>query len=115
MEQLLTLRELADVVRYSVRTIENWAYGRAPAPPNFPKPFRMGRDLRWRASDVTAYIDSLVDCETSFTCRSQPWGGHLAPKSKAKAAASQAPKHAQKRQGGRERKYEPWNPATAGA
>jgi excisionase family DNA binding protein len=44
---LLTVAELADLLRISIDTVYSWA-----AEGKLPKPIRIGRRLLWRAEDI---------------------------------------------------------------
>ena len=55
---LLTVREVAAVVSVSERMIRGMvASGR------FPRPLRIGRSVRWRASDVATWVDRLTGAD----------------------------------------------------
>jgi predicted DNA-binding transcriptional regulator AlpA len=55
--RLLTVRQVADLLAVHPRTV--WRL--AASDEQFPKPVRVGEgSTRWRASEVTAYVDSLA-------------------------------------------------------
>ena len=47
---LLDIDDVAKLIKLSPATIENWAYGRKPAPAGFPAPIKVGRLLRYQDS-----------------------------------------------------------------
>jgi len=49
--QLLTAREVADLLRIDLRTLRELRHGG-----EFPGPLRIGRSLRWRRGVVAAFI-----------------------------------------------------------
>jgi excisionase family DNA binding protein len=54
-EQLLTVREVADLMRVSRRTVWRWvAQGRLPGPVRYSRTC-----VRWKASVVRAYLEAL--------------------------------------------------------
>jgi predicted DNA-binding transcriptional regulator AlpA len=50
--EFLTARDLALVLRISVRTVWRWH-----AQDKLPPPFRVGRIIRWRARDLFAFLE----------------------------------------------------------
>ena len=46
--QLLAIPRVASLLDLAKLTISHWAYGHRPAPEGFPKPIRVGRQLRCR-------------------------------------------------------------------
>jgi excisionase family DNA binding protein len=63
LSRLLTVRELADLLRVPVKTIYTWRY-KGIGPPAVP----VGRYLRFRVEDVAAWLDARVDL-ARFTAR----------------------------------------------
>lgn len=63
LSRLLTVQELADLLRVPVKTIYTWRY-KGIGPPAVP----LGRYLRFRAEDVAAWLDARVD-RTRITAR----------------------------------------------
>lgn len=63
LSRLLTVRELADLLQVPVKTIYTWRY-KGIGPPAVP----LGRYLRFRATDVAAWLDARVD-PARFTAR----------------------------------------------
>lgn len=61
MHRLLTIPQVADRIQMSRTTVRHWAYRRRPAPPTFPDPVRINRNLRYVAQDIDEWIDSLRD------------------------------------------------------
>lgn len=61
MLQLETIEEVAVRVRFSPVTITHWAYGRRPAPAKFPQPIKVGRQVRYIASQIDEWI--LDQCD----------------------------------------------------
>lgn len=59
MQLLLIIKDVAALISFSSATVTNWAYGRKPAPPGFPKPVKIGRNLRYRRSDIEAWVASF--------------------------------------------------------
>jgi len=58
--QLLTIRELAELLQVPVPTIHNWRYRRQG-----PKGFRVGRHIRFLRSDVEAWLAHQRDVDPS--------------------------------------------------
>ncbi len=50
--QLLTVQEVAERLRVSVRHVL-----KLRASDQFPKPVRLGRSVRWRESDIARFIE----------------------------------------------------------
>ena len=61
-DRLLTVKELADYLAVPVATIYQWRYRREG-----PQGFRVGRHLRYRWSEVEAWIESQLREEASMT------------------------------------------------
>lgn len=61
MHHLLTIPQAAERIQMSRATVKHWAYRRRPAPPGFPDPVRINRNLRYIAQDIDEWIDSLRD------------------------------------------------------
>lgn len=57
--QLLTIDQIAARLGFSPVTIAHWAYGHRRAPENFPAPIHIGRQLRFVAADIDAWISAL--------------------------------------------------------
>ncbi|EQD61976.1 hypothetical protein B1A_09526 [mine drainage metagenome] len=57
--QLLTIDQIAERLGFSPVTIAHWAYGHRRAPENFPAPIHVGRQLRFVAADIDAWISAL--------------------------------------------------------
>ncbi len=55
MERLFTAEELAEYLKRPVATLYAWRY-RGEGPPGI----RVGRELRYRESDVVAWLDRLA-------------------------------------------------------
>ena len=67
-EQLLTIQEVADLLRVSKRTVWRWlAQGRLPAPIRCSE-----RCLRWKASVMRAYLEALASGAASARRSSAP-------------------------------------------
>ncbi|CAH1748153.1 protein of unknown function [Thauera humireducens] len=58
--KLLASADVALIIGKSEITIKNWIYRRKPFPPDFPRPFKIGSEWRWRLSDLERYIDLLA-------------------------------------------------------
>ncbi len=58
--KLLASSDVALIIGKSEITIKNWIYRRKPFPPDFPRPFKIGSEWRWRLSDLERYIDLLA-------------------------------------------------------
>ena len=56
LDQLLTVQQLADYLGVPVATIYAWRY-RHQGPPGF----RVGKHLRFRRSDLEAWIEANID------------------------------------------------------
>jgi len=60
--QLLDVRQLATTLRMHPRTVWRLAAMADAGQGNFPKPLRLGpKTLRWRLSDVQAYLEALAE------------------------------------------------------
>ena len=60
--QLLTIEEVAIILSIDKRTCWRLVRQAEAGICKFPKPLRISaRTVRWRASDITAYIDSLAE------------------------------------------------------
>jgi hypothetical protein len=58
---LLDIDDVAKLIKLSPATVENWAYGRKPAPAGFPAPIKVGR-LRARIiQDMQDRIEASAD------------------------------------------------------
>jgi len=53
---LLTIEDLSDYLKVPVKTIYNWRSAK-----NGPRAIRVGRSLRFRMSDVQAWLDENAD------------------------------------------------------
>lgn len=53
MEKLLTIGELAEMVRVPPATVRRWLYRRSG-----PPPLKVGRHIRFRPADVEAWLAS---------------------------------------------------------
>ena len=56
MDDFLTIQDLADLLRVPVQTVYDWrrrGYG--------PRAHKVGGHLRWRRSDVEAWLDSVAE------------------------------------------------------
>jgi excisionase family DNA binding protein len=67
LSRLLTVRELADLLQVPPKTIYTWRYKRMG-----PPAVRIGRYLRFRAEDITAWLQTRADVSTAPH-------GHAAP------------------------------------
>jgi len=56
MLQLLTIKQVALLLALSPVTVTHWSYGHRPAPEEFPAPIKIGRQLRYLASDIDQWI-----------------------------------------------------------
>ncbi len=54
--QLMTPSEVAELLQVPVRTIHNWRYRNTG-----PKGFRVGKHVRFKRSDVEAWIEELAE------------------------------------------------------
>jgi prophage regulatory protein len=61
--QLLTVEDLAKLLHVSVRTV--WRLRRNAS---LPRPVKIGGGVRWRISDVRAWIEQGCKPETSERC-----------------------------------------------
>jgi len=60
--QLLDVREVAELLRMHPRSIWRLAAQAEAGQSNFPKPLRIGpKTIRWRLSDVQAYLAALAE------------------------------------------------------
>lgn len=59
MVLLLDFSASAAVISIGKTTLRKWAYRAQPAPPGFPAPVRVGRLLRYRLSDLEAWVAGL--------------------------------------------------------
>lgn len=59
MAKLINSEAVGEKISFSASTIENWAYGRKPAPPGFPPPVKVSNRLLWVESDLDQWIDSM--------------------------------------------------------
>ncbi len=53
----VTVRDVQEILRCSRSTVECLR----KTDPDFPKPLRLGKIVRWRASDISTYIDSKAE------------------------------------------------------
>jgi len=53
-EKPLTMTEVAEHLRCNRKTVERWLKEK----PGFPKPFKIGRRLLWKRSEVGEYLES---------------------------------------------------------
>ena len=73
--ELLVAADVAAILKISEATISNWLYGRRKSPVGFPPPVKIGASIRWRSSDIQAFILGLP-----FTTTGQiPLPGQLQP------------------------------------
>lgn len=70
MLQLETIDDVAGRTRLSPVTITHWAYGRRPAPKNFPNPIKVGRQVRYIAAQIDEWI--LAQAEDGSAPRGLP-------------------------------------------
>jgi predicted DNA-binding transcriptional regulator AlpA len=56
--QLLAIPRVASLLDLAKLTISHWAYGHRPAPEGFPKPIRVGRQLRYVEQEIGDWIRS---------------------------------------------------------
>ena len=73
LSRLLTVQELADLLQVPAKTIYTWRYKRI-GPPAVP----MGKYLRFRAKDVTAWLDKRADVTRSGTGKGSQLGSRVA-------------------------------------
>ena len=59
MDSLLLIDDVCNITGFRKATIENWIYGRKPAPDGFPKPVKVGRVWRFKRSDFQQWIEKL--------------------------------------------------------
>lgn len=59
MVLLLDFAAAATLISIGKTTLRKWAYRAQPAPPGFPAPVRCGRLLRYRLSDLEAWVAGL--------------------------------------------------------
>lgn len=57
-EKLLTVGEVAEWMSCSIPTIYRWINSG-----EFPEPMRIGGSVRWRASDIRAFLDGKFGSE----------------------------------------------------
>jgi predicted DNA-binding transcriptional regulator AlpA len=57
--ELLAAADVAKILKISAASIWNWQYGRKKPPPGFPPPVKIGASVRWRSSDIQAFILGL--------------------------------------------------------
>jgi excisionase family DNA binding protein len=69
LSRLLTVQELADLLQVPVKTIYTWRY-KGIGPPAVP----LGRYLRFRADDVTAWLEKRADPVRPDALLDAPWG-----------------------------------------
>ena len=62
--ELLTAAEVAVILKISEASIWNWQYGRKVPPVGFPPPVKIGASVRWRSSDIQAFILGLPPTTT---------------------------------------------------
>lgn len=55
MAALLTVEEVAEILRVAVKTVYQW---RSRRPPYGPEPIKVGKYLRWKPEVVQAWIDA---------------------------------------------------------
>jgi predicted DNA-binding transcriptional regulator AlpA len=53
-ERLLTARAVAELLSFNPRVVRTWV-GRVDG----PAPVRLGQELRWRESEIRAWLESL--------------------------------------------------------
>lgn len=54
--QLLAIPRVASLLDLAKLTVSHWAYGHRPAPDGFPKPVRVGRQLRYVEQEIVDWI-----------------------------------------------------------
>lgn len=103
MLQLLTSREVAKQLGFADLTLFHWSYGHRPAPAGFPKPIRVGRQLRYIGEEIDAWIRGLRgdDATSATTTACAPITAPAAPT----LSVIQAPRR------GRPRKTKPSAPS----
>jgi len=57
--ELLAAADVAAILKISEASIWNWQYGRKTPPVGFPPPVKIGTSVRWRSSDIQAFILGL--------------------------------------------------------
>ena len=57
--RLITIPQTAVAIGMSPVTVTHWAYRRRPAPADFPNPVHVGRQVRYVAAELDAWIASL--------------------------------------------------------
>lgn len=57
--ELLTASQVAGLLGSKENTIWNWQYGRRPAPVGFPPPVKIGALVRWKSTDIHAFMAIL--------------------------------------------------------
>ncbi len=53
----ITVRDIAAILRCCRSTVE----GLRKKDPDFPKPLKLGKIVRWRAADISAYIEGKAE------------------------------------------------------
>jgi|GEM_PF-2761693 len=66
--KLFTKKDIAVILSKSPRTIEAWLYGTSKPPVNFPNPIKVGVSVRWKASDIQIYIESIAQ-QNRYFCK----------------------------------------------
>lgn len=59
MQKLLTIELIALATCLSEVTVRHWAYGHRAPPPGFPKPIRVGRQIRFVEEEFNDWIDAI--------------------------------------------------------
>lgn len=54
----VTVRDVAAILKCSRSTVESLRKN----DPDFPRPLKLGKIVRWRASDIASYIDGKSEC-----------------------------------------------------
>jgi excisionase family DNA binding protein len=62
-DELLTIEQLAEYLQIPVRTIHDWRHRRGGG----PRAVKVGRHLRYRMSDVQAWLESKASERTTKT------------------------------------------------
>ena len=57
--ELLTIDEVARILKISPATIDNWVYGRKKTPTGVPPAVELVSDRLWRSSDIQQFIADL--------------------------------------------------------
>jgi predicted DNA-binding transcriptional regulator AlpA len=60
-----TIEEVALLLVLSEATVRHWSYGHRPPPKGFPRPIRIGRQLRYVAADLDAWISGICTAEAT--------------------------------------------------